>query len=105
MSFIQTSKFLNPFKSILSSYGEIFFNIAILFLAIFLISSTWLILTGQVFIPSNTVIFLLFAANTVFIAMMVLLIISKFSQILLARKKNIAGASLQIKLITLLKII
>ena len=105
MSFIQTSKFLNPFKSILSSYGEIFFNIAILFLAIFLISSTWLILTGQVFIPSNTVIFLLFAANTVFIAMMVLLIISKFSQILLARKKNIAGASLQIKLITLFGIV
>ena len=105
MSFIQTSKFFNPVKSILSNYGEVFFNIAILFLAIFLISSTWLILTGQVFIPSNTVIFLLFAANTVFIAMMVLLIISKFSQILLARKKNIAGASLQIKLITLFGIV
>ena len=36
---------------------------------------------------------------------MVLLIISKFSQILIARKRNIAGASLQIKLITLFGIV
>ena len=81
------------------------FNILILFIAIFLITSTWLTLTGQVFIPSNAVIFLLFVMNAVFIVVIVLLIISKFSQILIARKRNIAGASLQIKLISLFGIV
>ncbi len=105
MSNIDTLKLFNPIKEFLSSYRETLFNILILFLAIFLITSTWLILTGQVFIPSNAVIFLLFIMNTIFIVFMVLLIISKFSQILIARKRNIAGASIQIKLISLFGIV
>ena len=105
MSNIDTLKLFNPLKEFLNSYKESLFNILILFLAIFLITSTWLTLTGQVFNPSNAVIFLLFVMNAVFIVVMVLLIISKFSQILIARKRNIAGASLQIKLISLFGIV
>ena len=105
MSNIDTLKLINPLKEFFNSYKVPIFNVLILLLAIFLISSTWLVLTGQVFIPSNAVIFLLFIMNTIFIVGMILLIISKFSQILIARKRNIAGASLQIKLISLFGIV
>jgi len=100
-NYLDSTRLISPLKSFLVRRGEILFNFIILVTAVFLITFTWLTLTGQVFIPSNTIIFLLFAVNTVFILMMVLLIISRFSQILLARKKNVAGSSLQIKLITL----
>ena len=79
MSNIDTLKLFNPLKEFLNSYRESLFNILILFLAIFLITSTLLTLTGQVFIPSNAVIFLLFVMNAVFIVVMVLLIINNLS--------------------------
>lgn len=101
MNYINSSRLFKPLKLFVLNKKEILFNLTILLTAGFLITSTYLILQAQVFIPSNTVIFLLFSANAIFIIMMVLLIVSRFSQILLARKRNVAGSSLQIKLITL----
>tara|TARA_Y100000590_G_scaffold470715_1_gene668343 strand:+ start:3931 stop:6156 length:2226 start_codon:yes stop_codon:yes gene_type:complete len=106
MTDITNFKVINSIRLFLLNFREMIFNIFILFFATTLVSLTWLVLTGQAsFAPSNTVIFLLLLANTIFIIAMVVLIISRFSSILLAKRKKIAGSSLQIKLITLFGIV
>ena len=57
-NYLDSTRLISPLKSFLVRRGEILFNFIILVTAVFLITFTWLTLTGQVFIPSNTIIFL-----------------------------------------------